>query len=307
MDTDQKTPRAHGGATGRPFLALGEIEKKLSWTNGSAIARAQSERSRCRGNILRNEVAIGACFPNLDSKNTWYLDGKRVLTRDASSTNRPNDLIVLPPGREFQCQCRGSGQGFWLFIDQQTIVDDPRVKSFMQRATVDSSWVKDRLLWTIASEIRKEGSNGFPRGPLFLEHAAAILITQLAFVLDEAKPRLKQTHAIGDIKLRMVIDYMESNIHRNLALSELAALTELTPSYFCAAFRQATGRPPHQFLIERRVERAKTLLLGGDASLIDIALAVGFNSQSHLGAYFRRIVGVTPARYRAETTSRTVD
>jgi AraC family transcriptional regulator len=60
------------------------------------------------------------------------------------------------------------------------------------------------------------------------------------------------------------------------------------------------GRPPHQFQIERRIERAKILLDESSIPLIDVALTVGFNSQSHLNEYFRRMVGVTPARYRTE-------
>ena len=97
----------------------------------------------------------------------------------------------------------------------------------------------------------------------------------------------------------MVIEYIESNLDHNITLSELAGLVQLTPRYFCAVFKQAMGRPPHQFQIERRVERAKSLLGQPPVSLTDVALMVGFSSQSHLNEYFRRIVGVTPARYRA--------
>jgi AraC family transcriptional regulator len=301
MSDQSKLVQGHGETTSTAELAVGEIEKGISWTSGSALVRTQSIQSRCQGNLLRSDVAVGVCFPNPDAKNTWYLDRKRIPMKEHPWTEGPRDLIVLPSGREFQCNCSGSGQGFWLFIDPETIVDDKRVMSFMQKTTVDGSWSKDRLARIIAYEIRKEGSDGFPRGPMFFEHAAAIFLTQLAFVFDNARPRLERIHPIGDIKLRMVIDYIDSNLSRNLTLSELARLVDLTPSYFCAAFKQATGRPPHQFQIERRVEQAKTLLLDQNLSLATVALTVGFNSQSHLNGYFRRIAGLTPARYRAET------
>jgi len=60
------------------------------------------------------------------------------------------------------------------------------------------------------------------------------------------------------------------------------------------------GRPPHQYQIELRIERAKSLLLRPAVTVSEIALMVGFSSQSHLNLCFRRMVGVTPARYRAD-------
>ena len=217
-----------------------------------------------------------------------------------------HDLVVLPPGCEFHARCQGSGQGLWLFLNPQSITSDNRVQSFIGRMTVDYSWTKDRLAWMVASEIRKECKNGFPRGPMFLESASTIFVTQLAYVLDEAVPHFEPIRALSAAKLRSVIDYIGSNLDRNITLSELSALVQLTPRYFCGAFKQAIGRPPHQYLIEQRVERARMLLRDPNLSLTDVALIVGFNSQSHLNDHFRRIVGITPARYRSETQPNTV-
>jgi AraC family transcriptional regulator len=106
--------------------------------------------------------------------------------------------------------------------------------------------------------------------------------------------------ALSEPKLSLVLEYIESNLDHNVMLAELAELVELTPRYFCEVFKRAMGRPPHQFQIEQRIERAKSLLHQPFVPLSDIALMVGFSSQSHLNVYFRRIVGVTPARYRTE-------
>ncbi|MEJ0095667.1 MAG: AraC family transcriptional regulator [Methylocella sp.] len=281
-------------------LSNADVEQQLSWTSGSALMKTQAADSRCQRDFQRNDLAIGILFQNPGSEVTWRLDGKPVLAKAWPSAIGSRDMVILPPGCEFQSRCQGSGQGLWLFIDPDSIIDDKRVKSFIKRATIDCSWTKDRLSWMLASEIRKECANGFPRGPMFLENAATIFITQLAYFLDNAAPRFEPTRALCDAKLRMVVEYIESNLYRNIPLSELAGLVELTPRYFCGAFKQALGRPPHQFQIEQRVERAKTLLRDPSLSLIDVALTVGFNSQSHLNDYFRRIVGITPAHYRAE-------
>jgi AraC-like DNA-binding protein len=78
-------------------------------------------------------------------------------------------------------------------------------------------------------------------------------------------------------------------------------LAGLSAKHFARAFRQSTGVPPHRWLIEKRIERAKALLLGGGLSLAEIALACGFADQSHFTAAFRRGTGITPGAYRRET------
>ena len=276
------------------------VENQLCWTSGSALMRTQSAGSSCQRAFLRSDLAIGVLFQNPGSEVTWRLDGKQALAKEWKTTTTSHEMVILPPGCEFTARCRGSGQGLWLFIDPESVVGDHRVEVLAKKPSVDGSWVKDRLAWMILSEIRKECANGFPRGPMFLENAAAVFVSQLGYVLYDAAPRVEPSRALSDAKLAMVIEYVETNLHRNITLTELANLVDLTPRYFCAAFKEATGRPPHQFQIERRIERAKALLHQPELSLIDIALTVGFSSQSHLNDYFRRIVGVTPARYRAE-------
>jgi AraC family transcriptional regulator len=69
-------------------------------------------------------------------------------------------------------------------------------------------------------------------------------------------------------------------------------------SRFCRAFKRATGRPPHSYVLEQRVQRASELLAGSRRPIAEVALAVGFSSQSHLTTAFRKITGATPHAYR---------
>jgi AraC family transcriptional regulator len=280
-------------------LSKDPIDTQFAWASGSVHMRRTAAQGRCERRLVRGELAIGICFQNAGSAAQWWLDGKPVLDRIWTSSRGSHDLIVLPPGREFLGRCRGSGQGLWIFIDPQSIGDNSRVKSFAEKARVDCSWAKDHLSRAIVTELTNECENGFPRGPMFLETASTALVAQLAYVLDGRPPRVEPFCALSAPKLRLVMEYMESNLDRNVTLTELAALVDLTPRYFCTVFKQAIGQPPHQFQIEQRVERAKSLLRQPPISVTDVALMVGFSSQSHLNAYFRRIVGVTPARYRA--------
>ena len=100
------------------------------------------------------------------------------------------------------------------------------------------------------------------------------------------------------MQLRRVIDLIEARLHEDLGLAELAALTGLSTHYFAQAFKTNTGLPPHRYLIERRIHRAKELLIGGARPIAEIAAQVGFSSQSHLTLNFRKLTGATPAQYR---------
>jgi AraC family transcriptional regulator len=100
-------------------------------------------------------------------------------------------------------------------------------------------------------------------------------------------------------KLRAVIDYIQEHLDAELSLDHLAAVVRMSPYHFARLFKNSTGLPPHQYVIARRVERAKGLLRDAERfPLADIAAEVGFSSQSHFTHHFKRLVGVTPRRFR---------
>ncbi len=79
----------------------------------------------------------------------------------------------------------------------------------------------------------------------------------------------------------------------------MAAVTRLSPYYFAWQFKRATGLPPHQYVIARRVERAQQLLQQDhNLSLAEIAACAGFSDQSQFSHHFKRLVGVTPGQFR---------
>jgi AraC-type DNA-binding domain-containing proteins len=86
----------------------------------------------------------------------------------------------------------------------------------------------------------------------------------------------------------------------DLDLQELASVAGSSPFHFSRTFRAATGLPPYRFLIQRRIEFAKTLLVDRDLPIETIAANCGFHSRSQFAAMFRRALGINPARYRRE-------
>ena len=109
----------------------------------------------------------------------------------------------------------------------------------------------------------------------------------------------KQIAPLPHAILRRVKNYMEEHLQNKLSLDELAHETDYSRAHFLRMFRAATGKTPHQYLTERRIERAKSMLLEAKKiSLIDVAAQCGFSSQSHLTRVFRERVGVTPSEFK---------
>lgn len=99
-------------------------------------------------------------------------------------------------------------------------------------------------------------------------------------------------------QLQQVLDHVCTHLDRDLSLTELAEVINISPTYFANLFKQAIGISPHQYVIQQRVERAKTMLTKTELTIADIALQVGFSSQSHLTQQFKRITGMTPKQVR---------
>ena len=96
-----------------------------------------------------------------------------------------------------------------------------------------------------------------------------------------------------------MVEYVEEHLDANPTLEQMAALARLSPNYFASQFRRATGLPPHQYVIVRRVERAKHVLqTGGDFSLAEVAAHAGFADQSQFSHHFKRLLGVTPGQFQ---------
>jgi AraC family transcriptional regulator len=137
-------------------------------------------------------------------------------------------------------------------------------------------------------------------GPLAAESLANVLAVHLIrHVLTPRQPARRRAGTLPRARLRAVVEYVEEHLDSSPTLQQLAAVARLSPNYFVGQFKRATGLPPHQYVIARRVERAKQLLQGAtDVSLAEVAAHAGFSDQSQLSNHFKRLTGVTPGQFR---------
>jgi AraC family transcriptional regulator len=102
-------------------------------------------------------------------------------------------------------------------------------------------------------------------------------------------------------QLQQVLDRINTNLDRDLSLVQIAEAINISPTYFASLFKSTTGISPHQYVIQQRVERAKLMLAKTDLAIANIALQVGFSSQSHLTQQFKRFTGMTPKQVRSSS------
>lgn len=122
-------------------------------------------------------------------------------------------------------------------------------------------------------------------------------LTQLIARHGDARHSLSTRQPKADYGLlQQALDYLETKYAANVTLDDLAAQTHLSPYHLLRLFKATYGLPPHAYLTQLRVQRAKRLLLAGQP-IATVALDVGFVDQSHLTRHFKRIVGVPPGQY----------
>ena len=151
-------------------------------------------------------------------------------------------------------------------------------------------------MWAVAAELTPGGAGGRLAAESLANVLAVHLIRHVSATRQSARRR---NGTLPRAKLRAVVEYIEEHLDSGPTLEQMAAIARLSPNYFAWQFKRATGLPPHQYVLDRRVERAKQFLqAGSDISLAEVAAKAGFSDQSQFSHHFKRLIGVTPGQFR---------
>jgi AraC family transcriptional regulator len=165
---------------------------------------------------------------------------------------------------------------------------------------VESFNRNDGDLWNLGRRLADQILTPIPGSRSYAESLQTQIAIHLLWKYSSLPGPSSRAEAPADRRLHQVVEYIGENLADDVSLETLARIAGLSPNYFLAAFRQATGQTPHRYVTELRVARACELLHDPRRPITEVSLAVGFSSQSHLTEVFRRTMKTTPAAYRRE-------
>ncbi|MFZ5557849.1 MAG: helix-turn-helix domain-containing protein [Pseudomonadota bacterium] len=311
---DHRTAPADAGAVSRRIA-----ERSLRMANGGETAtcdyggKAQGWRARAwRGltmDVCRWHIAPGVEGVMQLPWHTLYvtLAGGTRRTRIRSDRGTvfdgpelPGQVSFVPAGRRRWGRYEGAWMEFAAIqLDPRWIREALRLEGGAAPPRwYDANMVHDPFIEGVAHALVDEVDGGGVAGPLFAESLALALALHLVRRYSERSVRaLAPPPEAHD--LSPVLAFIEERLDEPLPIARMAAVAGLAPDRFLRAFKRARGTPPHRYLMERRVERARRLLQTTDLPIAEVAAAAGLSSQSHLTTLFRRRLGLTPGAVRA--------
>jgi AraC family transcriptional regulator len=220
-------------------------------------------------------------------------DGQRL-----SRVQVQGDVDVIPAGLD----------GQWSDDADCTILRVTFTEEFAQRTLSQlggrgaHSQIRPRFQWRdprfqhLAWALRSELEAVHASDALYAESLCVAMIVRLANG-DEALDTRSAKKVLTRNSAMRVVEYIEAHLDAPLTLAELAHVAGISVPHFKVLFRETFNVPVHRYVVEKRVERAKLLLLQGKLAVSQIALDCGFAHASHMAHWMKRILGVTPASY----------
>jgi AraC family transcriptional regulator len=216
---------------------------------------------------------------------------------------RPGSILVVPAGSPARWRWSSYTDSLHVFLEPG-LVERVAAEAFELDPARVSLPPLDGLdlppLRAVMLAVNDELTADAAGGRLAAESLANLLAVHL--IRNASAPRPPARRADGALpqgKLRAVFEYVEEHLDAGLTLEQMAAAAHLSVYHFARQFKAATRLPPHQYVIARRVERARQLLqTGTDLSLAEVAAHAGFSDQSHFTHHFKRLVGVTPGQFQ---------
>ena len=158
---------------------------------------------------------------------------------------------------------------------------------------------EDLLIPQIGLELVRESLVKNPVGKLYADSLAHTLVMHILRNYTSVNfGRKKLQGGLSGYKLKLVTEYINDNLDKELSLQGIAEIADLSRFHFSRSFRKSVGMTPQQYLMKQRVEKAKLLLVDTNLPLVEVGFQTGFKNQSHFTSLFRRFTRITPKVWR---------
>ncbi len=227
----------------------------------------------------------------------WTTGGRKCRAQYA-----PGDIYLLPAGTRDHLEWDRPTNRIILTVEPSVLARAFEETAHRADFEILERWIfKDRHIASLMLALKDDLEDGSPAGRIYGESLGLAFAVYLArrYGVPTHEPR-HYSGGLPSYRLRLVLDYIRTHLDQDVHLADLAALVGMSPHYFAQLFRQSTGQSPHQYMLAQRIERAKRLLRNRRLSALDVAVLLGFADAGHFSKVFRRIVGSTPTRYRAD-------
>ncbi|MCW7540846.1 helix-turn-helix transcriptional regulator [Aquabacterium sp. A7-Y] len=208
-------------------------------------------------------------------------------------------VSILPPRQPHSLQAQHPGQILVLSLDAAYCEQQARSALGLQTLELAARYaVPDPFIREVGNALHGDRRSGRPPGSAYLQSLAGVIAIHLARHYTSVAPVPTVCGGLPLHKLNRVQAFVTEHLGEAIRVEQLAAEAHLSPYHFARMFKQATGQPPHLYVLMKRIERAKELLAESELPLIDVAARVGFRTQGHFTGVFHRYTGATPRIYR---------
>lgn len=226
----------------------------------------------------------------------WWSEGRNAIERTG-----PGGMLLVPAGTRDRIRWQGASDRLLLTISPEALARSTAEGGGSMPEFAINWSLHDPALARLVADMGGQAAEGWPLGSLYADLTTAGLISHLLRRYAVNPVVLPETHGgLPVALLRRSMEYISEHLADDISLEQIAQQAGLSAFHFARGFRAATGATPYQYLLDRRIDHAKNLLLHRDWPVQEIAQHTGFSSPVNFVRSFRQRVGVTPGIWRKD-------
>jgi AraC family transcriptional regulator len=276
-------------------VRLTKSSKGLGWANLFAALTTERPHEALHGAIPA--LWLATTFTPIDLQRSGIASEQDAVLPE-------NRTSILASGEAVQDEIRSSLEAMHVYLKQEVLdeVSEELYPDRRSRRRVVSVFGSDdptlRLFMTAVGSSLDQPPQSSALKVEYLSYALAAHLLRSHSTIGAGIIPPKSAEALNSRQLAAIGEYVDSNLSSNVTVGELAAIVGLARSQFLRRFKASTSVSPYQYVMMRRIKKARQYLADPQLDVLSIAVLCGFSSRAHFASTFRRALGVTPGEYR---------